>query len=357
MFIGVQNADCRVVGMPDTSFQGTDIVRIADKVKNLLTPTPVFAKEVIEIAGLAVGVIYVEKYLNPPVIVCRDADGLEDGSILFRYPGQSGKIKFGDLLALLRERDRAATQALLASATRLSEIGTDRALIVDTDRGELDAGSKRIVIDRALADQLNFIREGEFEERAGAPALRLIGDVQAIDSEKKVVERIEGRALDADAVLFAYLGHEDVREPLQYICLSAKVQRQWLPVFYFVHLAGVDIQTAISALDETTAVYRNSKQYALERLRGRRSAFEQPSGAILNVVRSLQDGAVGDIRQRFNDIQIVRGIRSLPDGFEPTEPIFDLLRNIYQEGGENSNLRSAVFRAAARLDELEQHNK
>ena len=124
--------------------------------------------------GLAVGIIHVEKHPNPPVIVCRDADGLEDGSILFRYPGQSGRIKFGDLLAMLRERDRAATQTLLASASRLSEIGVDRALIVDTEKGELDAGAKRIVIDRALAGQLDFIREGEFEERAGAPANSLI---------------------------------------------------------------------------------------------------------------------------------------------------------------------------------------
>ncbi len=58
-------------------------------------------------------------------IVCRDANGLEDGTILFRYPGQSGKIKFGDLLAMLRERDKVATHALLASASRLSDRDAD----------------------------------------------------------------------------------------------------------------------------------------------------------------------------------------------------------------------------------------
>ncbi|MGN7870433.1 hypothetical protein, partial [Paracoccus sp. 22332] len=179
------------------------------------------------------------------MIVCRDANGLEDGAILFRYPGQSGKIKFGDLLTMLRERDRAATHSLLASASRLSEIGADRALIVDTEKGEMDAGSKRIVIDRALADQLDFIREGEFEERAGARALRLVGDVHAVDPEGQAVERVEGRALDADAVLRAYLSHDAVRAPLEYVCISAKVQRQWLPLFYFVKLAGGNIDGAI----------------------------------------------------------------------------------------------------------------
>ena len=287
------------------------------------------------------------------MIVCRDAKGLEDGTILFRYPGQSGKIKFGDLLVMLRERDRAATHSLLASASRLSDIGTDRALIVDTEKGELDAGSKRIVIDRALADQLDFIREGEFDEHAGARALRLVGDVHAVDPEGQVIERVEGRALDADAVLRAYLSHEAVRAPLEYVCISAKVQRQWLPLFYFVKLAGGDIDAAIEALDATNAVYRVSKANALERLRRQRSAFERPSGAILDVVADLQAGRIDDLRQRYNDFQVVRGIRGLPDGFEPTDPIFDLLRDTYRDAGNNANVRSGVFSAAARLDELE----
>ena len=353
VFIGVGDPECRVVGMPDTVFQDTDIVRITDKAKTLLTPTPSFSKDVIEVGGHAVGVLFVEKYPTPPVIVCRDANGLEDGAILFRYPGQSGKIKFGDLLAMLRERDRAATHSLLASASRLSDIGTDRALIVDTEKGEMDAGSKRIVIDRSLADQLDFIREGEFDERAGARALRLVGDVHTVDPEGQVIERVEGRALDADAVLRAYLSHEAVRAPLEYVCISAKVQRQWLPLFYFVRLAGGNIDAAVEALAATNAVYRVSKANALERLGGRRSAFEQPGGAILNVVADLQAGSTDDLRQRFNDFQVVRGIRGLPDGFEPTDPTFDLLRDIYEDADNNANVRSGVFSAAARLDELE----
>ncbi|MBL4874382.1 MAG: hypothetical protein JKY41_13605 [Rhodobacteraceae bacterium] len=70
--------------MPDNVFADTDIVRISDKAKTLLTPTPSFTKEVIEVGGMGVGVISVEKYSHPPIIVCRDGEGLEDGTILFR---------------------------------------------------------------------------------------------------------------------------------------------------------------------------------------------------------------------------------------------------------------------------------
>ena len=353
VFIGVTDAERRVAGMPDTAFQDTDIVRITDKAKTLLTPTPVFSRDVIEIGGHAVGVIHVEKHPTPPVIVCRDANGLEDGTILFRYPGQSGKIKFGDLLEILRERDRAAQRVLLASASRLSDIGADRALIVDTEKGEMDTGSKRIVIDRALADQLEFIREGEFDEREGAPALRLVGDVHAVDQDGRVVERIEGQALDAEAVLMAYLNREQVRSPIEYVCVSAKVQRQWLPLFYFVRLAGGDRNAAIAALEETNAVYRVSKDNALQRLRGQRLAFEQPGGAILDALALLEQGDVANLRGDFTDFQIVRAIRGLPDGFEPYPQLFDLLREIYLEAEGDANVRSGSFRASARLDELE----
>ena len=88
-------------------------------------------------------------------------------------------------------------------------------------------------------------------------------------------------------------------------------------------------------------------------LRGKRSAFERPGGAILEVVAALQAGQFDELRQRFNDWQTVRGIRGLPDGFEPTDLLFDLLRDIYRDADGNANVRSGVFVAAARLDELE----
>ncbi|MFC2966821.1 AlbA family DNA-binding domain-containing protein [Acidimangrovimonas pyrenivorans] len=353
IFVGVRNDDCRVSGMPNSTFQDTDIVRITDKAKSHLTPTPVFLKDVIEIGGFPVGVIHVEKHSHPPVIVCRDANGLEDGTILFRYPGQSGKIRFGDLLAMLRERDRAAQQMLLVGASRLTEIGADRALIVDTDRGELDAGTRHITIDRALADQLDFIREGEFNERVGAPTLKLIGDVHAVDREGQVVERVEGQALSAEMALMAYLEREAVRSPMGYVCLSAMVQRQWLPLFYFIRLADSDAGAAIAALEATEAVYRVSKENALARLRGQRTAFSQPRGATLQVLEALRAGQVENLRERFSDSQIVRGIQGLADNAILDEELFALLQDIYRDGEGGANVRSGVFRAAARLDEIE----
>ena len=59
------------------------------------------------------------------------------------------------------------------------------------------------------------------------------------------------------------------------------------------------------------------------------------------------------LRDRFTDIQIVRGIQALPKGSKPMDAQFDLLKEIYGDAGNNAAIRSGVFKAAARLDELE----
>jgi hypothetical protein len=285
-------------------------------------------------------------------VVCRDSDGLEDGNILFRYPGQSAKIKFGDLHAMLRERDQASQSVLLQSAQRLADIGTDWSLIVDTNAATMETADMKLTIDRKLADQLEFIRQGEFEEVEGAPALRLVGDVKAVDADGEALERIEERALTADGVLQAFLTKAQVRTPLDYVNVSAQVQRQWLPLFYFLNHAGATKAQAIEALDGTAAVYANSKNNALERLRGQRSAFSAAGGQAVPILAKMIEGDFTGLLEEEDDRAIARAIQALPDGFDNFEPVYDLLLNLFDSAGTDSAKKGGVFKASARLDEL-----
>lgn len=352
VFLGVRNADSQIVGLLDDRFVETDIVRIADKVKTFLSPTPDFVKETVVVDGMTVGLIYVEKFDVPPVVVCRDGDGLEDGCILFRYPGQSAKIKFGDLHAMLRERDQRSQTLLLKSAQRLSDIGTDRSMIVDTKAATMETSDTKLMIDRELADQLEFIRQGEFEEVEGAPALRLVGDVRAVDLEGSVQERIVGRALTADDVLKSFLRQEKVRTPLDYVKVSALVQRQWLPVFYFADASGKPLDEVVSALEATVAVYAPSKANTLERLRGDRHAFNVATGQAAFVLNQILNDEIDQIDLGQNGRAAARAVQGLPAELDDMTPVLDLLDTLLEQAGTDAGLKGAVFRAAARIDEL-----
>lgn len=47
-----------------------------------------------------------EQYEQPPIIICKDWEKIESGAIYFRSPGQTSKVSFGDLQALLNRRDK-----------------------------------------------------------------------------------------------------------------------------------------------------------------------------------------------------------------------------------------------------------
>jgi hypothetical protein len=353
LFVGVKNDGLEVVGMADKSFTEMDVATLTNKLKHHVTPTPSFTKFDIDVGGHRVGVVAVDQHRHRPVVVCRDGEGLEDGSILFRYPGQTSRIKFGDLFSLLNDRDKAVRQELLSSASRLSEIGPEKALILDTASGTIDVGQNTVVIDEDLANRLEFIREGEFQEKDGAPTLRLIGDVQPVKFDGKVVERVELRALTPEMVLRAYLRRESVKGPLEYVKLSALIQRQWLPLFYFVWLSGGGNDAAIAMLKKTQAAYTPSKQSALDRLQGKKSAYVPLSGLALPVGEELKAGKIDGILDRHSPVLVGRAIQGMEDDTADFAALLKILDAMHEAASANSVLRGAVYRAASRLDELE----
>jgi hypothetical protein len=240
----------------------------------------------------------------------------------------------------------------LKSAQRVADIGLQNSLIIDTREGTIEADDTKVMIDRNLADQLEFIREGEFEEVEGAPALRLIGDVRAIEPDGQIRERIENRVLTADTALHAFLAQEHVRSPMEFVRGSALVQRQWLPIFYFIGHAKVSVEAAIEALSQTDAVYANSKAKALERLSGELSAFKQASGQAAPILQEIQQGNFDELEDTHEDPAIARAIAGLPTNFEHMQDVLDLLQRMFLRAEGNSSLKGAVFKAAARVDEI-----
>lgn len=352
IFFGVENNTFRATGLSSEDFINTDIATIAQKAKSFLMPTPEFTKDLVLLGGQKVGVISVPQSPNRPIIVSRDGDKLEDGTILFRYPGESAKIKGGDLLVLLQERDRIMQSRLLETASKISKIGTEKAIIVDASEGTLDAGNASIVIDQDLADQLEFIREGEFEETDGAPTLRLVGDVRTTDNTGAVRERLLGKALTADIVLASFLRQERVRSAQEYISVSAQVQRLWLPIFYFIHLSGSSVADTIEVFENIDAVYRVSKDRAISRMKNEISAFSPATAKTRPIVARLSCSDFDGIEDEYDDRFIAQAIQSLPNEHIVDPRLLDILDGIFERGSMNSTIKSNVYRAASRLDEL-----
>jgi Putative DNA-binding domain len=339
-----------VTGLKSNEFGNADPAEFTKRIKSVLDPTPRVHIISMEIGGQPIGVMYVEQHPSRPVIATKpEGDQLKEGDIFYRYPGQSNRIKYSDLRALLDERDAQARRDVMPLVERLLALGPKRALIADLDAGILDDGKRPIVIDPGLIDQINFIREGEFDDVAGAPTLKLVGTVTTSGGS--------GRgAITDENVLANFLDQETLVAPTEYIRFAvAGSNRNWLPIFYFAGRAGLSRDELVALVEGTVTSKTKHRAELAQRAGGERSAKAKHSGTPAKMLKALLAGEPVEIEGPKSASNVALAVQGLPDedGLD-AQPLLELLkkcRDVLVEA-EQFEVLSNVYRAAARLDEL-----
>jgi Schlafen, AlbA_2 len=361
IFFGVANSTYRVEGI-DGTFDKTDIIHIVEKLKAHLSPTPeVTAKQILNFDGKIVGFLKIEKHPHRPIIVYRDGEGLNEGEILFRYPGQSSRIKFGDLRNLLEERDRRAQVALASAAGRIADVGTGNALILDTDKNVLDAKGHSILIDQKLAESLRFIKEGEFDEKHGAPTLKLIGEVTPVTVKGATATTIVAHAaIFQEDILDKFLNQNNVDQPIQYIYAGLAQSRLWHPIFYYARMSGKTNSEIADLVKNLKVSQKGKKRFLIERLERRRSAF---ASAVTQLARKISvDISKGSVNTPTTIEEVTPFAQAVTAVKKTTAKLEDLLAAMRRckeiaEKNDHSSAMGTTFKAACWLDELFFANK
>lgn len=172
---------------------------------------------------------------------------MKDADIYFRYAGRSERIKSADLERIIDERRRNEEKLWLSFIEKASKIGIQNASLIDMSNGVISEKGGTIFIDKKLLNQMKFIKEGEFNEKQGAPTLRLIGDVQQIETGKLLIsppKRIV-KAIEQTDIIESFLKQETVDEPLNYISHICSCFSGYLPVYYYISLSNSTINEAM----------------------------------------------------------------------------------------------------------------
>jgi hypothetical protein len=338
IFFGLSDKQYRVEGA-NAAFAETEIVQIMDKVKAHLAPTPsVTAKGVLDFDGKTVGFLKVERHSDRPVLVYRDGEGLNEGDILYRYAGQSSRIKFGDLRAMLDERDRRAQVSLAKAAGMLADVGTANALILDTDKNTLDANGRSILIDQRLVDSIKFIKEGQFDERAGAPRLRLIGEVTAVNVNASAAKAISREAIFQEDILNAFLKLERVEHPYQYIIAGLAQSRQWLPIFYFARISGQSNSQIADAIMAQKISQEGKKNVLLQRLTGHKTTLTKAATkSAQSIGAAISSGTLPVPKSSVEVSSFAHGVTTVRTTKIPLEELLEALlisRNLVEKADD-----------------------
>jgi hypothetical protein len=163
-----------------------DEAQWANRLREDFDPEIVVGTKVYEIGAMRLLAIGVDSSPNRPVI-CRksrskqvaDKDGkpkdvevLREGSIYFRYAGQTRAIGYSELAAMLADRERRRIQAIMQTLKVIERVGLENTGVVN-----LGEQTSNLYVSRETAKGLAFIDQGKFVERDGAPAYVVVGKV------------------------------------------------------------------------------------------------------------------------------------------------------------------------------------
>lgn len=359
VFFGVRDAPAdgakgqhhEVVGLATDEFSRTDPAVLARRVKSVFDPTPAFRTRTLTFAGRTVGVMYVERHRSRPVMATRqDGERIGEGDIFFRYPGQSARIKYSDLRAMLDARDAEARAEILPMVERLLTLGPARSMVADLEGAVLGDGRTSIRIDEELARKLTFIKEGEFTETAGAPALRLVGDVETVGTAGG---RFRRGVITRTDLLRDFLDRQRPEAPREYIRYALEAgQGEWLPLHYYGRLAGLS-QAALIEFIDTTKGKPDRKRSYISRLSGD-AAFHASGAKPRLLLPEILAGRLPPVETATQAGHVGQALQALPRVSIDEPIVLDLLKRALEtaESDRNGAQASHVRRAICRVDEV-----
>lgn len=157
------------------------------ELNNSFDPEINWDHEVLELGSCTFFIIKVLESMNKPII-CKKTRSLPDGKtgileshIYYRYYAQTKDIKYSDLRIILDNQYKLEQKKWMELFQSIAQSKPQNVSILDLRNGIINTeGNRKIIIDKNLLKDITFIKEGKFDEKDGAPTLRLVGEVEGV---------------------------------------------------------------------------------------------------------------------------------------------------------------------------------
>lgn len=192
MVFGIGDNPRLPTGMTNDKFSQLEVEKVTNFLNQYYAPTIEWEPVEFEVEGKKFGVIKIQESKNKPV-VCKSNtphDAAREGDIFYRYSGRSERVKYPELRSILDATRATEQRKWVEHIQNIARIGPQNIAIVDTLKGEIEGkGDQKLLIDTKLLKDIKFVQEGKFVDKEGAPTLKLVGTITAI--EKVEVEVIK----------------------------------------------------------------------------------------------------------------------------------------------------------------------
>jgi hypothetical protein len=362
---GIKRRPHEILGLSTMNFENLDIEKVTEFLNKAFSPEIHWDIAIHEVEKKKVGIIYVAEARSKPVVCTTDqGEDLRNGDIYYRYRGRTERIRHPELRDILEQERRRERELWLKNLRHMAKIGVDNVGLLDMLDGQVTIPGARFLISEDLLKKMTFVREGSFTESMdeGKPTLRLLGDVEVMDS--KLIQPVKKvhvpKALNAPEIILGFLNQEEIVSPLDYIKQICFESSGYLPVYWYIKQAGLSLSEVVSELEKCL-----SRQRSKDTLIGRLSGED-----ILSIGSMTAATKSGEKRRQFSELI---GQKSLPNQISEKELkylfeaithlerenidldyILPYVLNMFQATYENidGNTASAMRKAICHLDKL-----
>jgi Putative DNA-binding domain len=200
LIFGVTDTPRKLKGLTEASlaqFEKIDPEKITGFLLDIFSGNISWEQIAFEYRSKTFGVFKIYPANTKPIIAKKNEGKdqiITNGDIYYRYGGRTQKIQYAELETIINKRIEQNNNQWLDLMSKIGKAGPSNAAILDTEKSVIEKDDTKIlVVDEALAKKLKFIKEGEFVEKKGATALKLVGDIVPIDRievVKKVKENL-----------------------------------------------------------------------------------------------------------------------------------------------------------------------
>lgn len=257
---GIKNRPHIPIGLDERKldvFNSLDPEKLSNSLNSLFSPEIVWTHAVYSFENKKFGVIYTYQSTNKPVVCIKNESDFLESDIFYRYRGRSQRIKYPELRRLIEEV-RSKEEALwLRHIRRIAAIGVADVGIFNFKDGITTSGNGgKFIIDENLLSSIKFLKEGEFNEKKGAPAIKIIGQATGfskIVSTKGKPTVIHAKGIRLQDIILDFLNHNPVQCPEEYITQICCESTGNLPVYYYQSLGKMSIEDVIRRIDSVTS--------------------------------------------------------------------------------------------------------
>ena len=254
IIFGIKN-DGGIIGLGNEKFDQRDPAEITGYLNSLFVPKLEWVKIICRLEDKKVGLLYVEESNDKPIVASINGDEVKEGDIYYRYPGETRRIKQGELKSIIEDGKRKYGMKLLEEMKLMVEEGPKEFGLLDLEQMNKLKDKPIYLVNASANGKKIEMREANEGEGSDGYALKVVN----VEGQAKTIRITEYKNITTEMIIHSFL---DRSLPANYNSTGFLERLPYetsglVPIYFYIKMASVSKEDAIRVIRDSKSTTRS----------------------------------------------------------------------------------------------------